>query len=62
MDSAFSYASNQLLGTQFETFSISTDGTHYSWEPNRLVKALCIAILPVQSVSKFLFTLFVKVL
>lgn len=61
MDNAFSYAASQLLGTQFETFSMSTDGKHYSWEPNSVVKLACTVTLPVRSVSKFLFSLFVKV-
>lgn len=58
MGVAYQYAINQVLGLQFEPFTLTTGGKCYTWNPPRVVITSCQAVRPL---SWWLFQVFVRV-
>lgn len=63
MPDVFNYARSQIFGMQFEPFTYVTPSVTYVWNPNAVIKRLCLLFLLVKLValSRFFFNRFVQV-
>ena len=59
MNEVFTYARNQAIGMQFEPFRYSNPTATYVWEPNAVIKRLCV-LTASTFLGRLLFQLFVK--